>query len=416
MSQQVLLEGGQILDTGTRTALSDGYLLVDGGRVVEFGPVEDLDASVDPDRRIDITGRTAMPGIVDAHAHLSYTAETLRDGLGFTNPKNSLEYNAIGATKSARDTLSRGVTSIRDIGSRGGIAVAVRDAVEDGLVPGPRVVASGPILTTTAGLTDVHPPWIEEHAGFRQRIDGVDEAIRAVREQAKLGVDNVKVEASGEWIAPFADSTTRTMREDEIRAVVEEAHARDMTVAAHAKAKEAIENAARAGVDTVEHGTFLDAEAAALLRENDVALVGTLTGQTDIAEKAVEEGDQPEELVEQLRAEIQTLRDAVRLAHEEGVTVLTGTDSGPPHSAQGNTGEEVAYLVEYGGFDPMEAIVAGTETTAEAVGLSDVGTLEPGAVADVVVLDGDPLADPGLLADPGNVTSVLKAGTPVEAV
>lgn len=409
MSQQLLLSGGRLIDTDAGEVIEDAAVLVDPPHVVSAGPIEDV-PHPDDAREIDATGKTLLPGLVDSHAHLTYTATTLRDGLQFTDPKNSLPYNTVGAVENARINLQRGVTSIRDPGSRGEIAVAIRDAVEDGIIEGPRVRASGPIVSTTGGLTDTLPSWIDSDTGFMMRTNGPEEAVEAVREQAKMGVDNVKIEASGEWISQFADSRTPTMRPAEIEAVVDVAHSRGLSVAAHAKAREAIENCARAGVDTIEHGTFLDEETADLLVENDVAMTGTLTGQIDIAEKAVEVGGQPEHLVQQLQSEIATLKEAVRLAHDRGVTVITGTDSGPPHSAQGNVSEELGHLVEHGGFTPMEAVVAGTKTTAEVIDLPDVGVLAPDYRADLLVLDADPLADIHALADPENIDCVIKDG------
>lgn len=413
MTETTLFTGGRLLDTERGEVVPDASVLVEGASVSHAGP--GAPQSVPDDvREVDLDGRTIMPGLVDAHAHLTYTALTLTDGLRFTEPRNSLEYNTVGAVENARRHLARGVTSIRDIGARGSIAVAVRDAVEDGIVPGPRIRASGPILTTTGGLLDVHPPWLQSRAGMITEVNGVDEVIRAVREQAKLRVDNVKLEASGEWISPFATSQTPTMRADEIEAAVEVAHGRGMTVAAHAKASESIVTAAEAGVDTVEHGTYLDDDGIEAMLDNDVALVGTLTGQTDIATKAIGTG-QPRQRVEQLQAEIDTLADAVRRAHEAGITVLTGTDSGPPHSAQGNTSEEVGYLVERAGFDPMEALVAGTRVTAEVCGFDDVGVLAPDMRADLLVVNGDPVADVSCLQAPENLDVVMKDGVVFDA-
>jgi imidazolonepropionase-like amidohydrolase len=413
MGDATLFTGGRLLDTASETVVTDATVLVEGTRVSFAGPGAPDDIP-DEATEVSLDGRTIMPGLVDAHAHLTYTATTLTDGLRFTEPRNSLEYNTVGAVENARVHLERGVTSIRDIGARGSIAVAIRDAVEDGIVPGPRVRASGPILTTTGGLLDVHPPWLSSRAGMITEVNGVDEVIRAVREQAKLRVDNVKLEASGEWISPYATSKTPTMRFEEVEAAVEVAHARELTVAAHAKASEAIVTAADAGVDTIEHGTYLDDGGIEAMRDNDVALVGTLTGQTDIATKAIGTG-QPRHLVEQLQAEIDTLADAVRRAHEAGITVLTGTDSGPPHSAQGNTSEEVGYLVERAGFTPMEALVAGTRVTAERIGLDDVGVLAAGRRADLLVVDGDPVADVTCLQDPENLDVVMKDGVVLES-
>ncbi len=412
MSDSLFVKGGALI-TGDETRLIErGGVVTEDDRVVSAGPLAELDVPSRADE-IDATGKTIIPGLVDAHAHLSYTEATLRDRLRFIDPRNSVEYNTIGGAVNAELNLERGVTSLRDVGSRGGLAVAVRDAVEDGLIPGPRVKASGPMLTTTGGLADWAPGWIDADTGFVTRVDSTDEATRAAREQVKLGVDNIKVEASGEWISAFSSSRTPTMRREEIEAVVEVAHDRGVTVAAHAKAAEAIVNAARAGVDTVEHGTYLDDEGVEAMRENDVTLVTTVRGFIDIADGAAESGHPPEK-VQTVRDELDTHKRAQRKAHEAGVTVAAGTDSGPPYSSQGNLNEELVALVEHCGFSPLEAIVAGTRTAAEAIGLDDAGTLEAGNYADLVVVDGDPVDDVRVLADRGNLSVVVKGGEVVE--
>lgn len=412
MADSLFVRGGTLVDTGAERVIDDAGVVTTGERIVAVGPVEDLDVPADADE-IDASGRTILPGFVDAHAHLSYTETTLRDRLRFIDPRNSVEYNTIGGTVNAGLNLERGVTSLRDVGSRGGLAVAVRDAVEDGLIPGPRVKASGPMLTTTGGLADWAPEWIDADAGFITRVDSADEATRAAREQIKLGVDTIKVEASGEWISTFASSRTPTMRQAEIEAVVAVAHDHDVTVAAHAKAAEAIVNAARAGVDTVEHGTYLDDEGIEALTEHDVTLVTTVRGFIDIADGAAESGHPPEK-VQTVRDELDTHKRAQRRAHDAGVTVAAGTDSGPPYSSQGNLNQEIVALVEHCGFSPLEAIVAGTRTAAEAIGLDDAGTLEAGSYADLIVVDGDPVDDVGVLADWGNLSVVVKGGEVIE--
>lgn len=389
--------------------LTDAGVVIENGRICQVGVVENLDV---PDKvpTVEASGKTLLPGLVDAHVHLTYTETTLRDRLEFTNPRNSAEYNAIEATGIAEAHIEKGITSLRDIGSRGGLAVAIRDTIEDDLVTGPRVRASGPILTATGGLADLYPDWIDAATPLVRKISGPGDAIEAVREQAKAGVDNVKIEASGEWINPYSDSQTPTASEAELTAAVDAAHSRGLTAAAHAKARGAIETALNAGIDTIEHGTFVDGELIDRMREDEVPLVTTITCYENVLENGLEA--YPPERVEVLREEIDRHYDAIRRAHEAGVPVAVGTDTGPPFSSHGHgaAADEIVHLVESCGFVPIEALQAATRTAAMAAGFDDVGVIEPGARGDVIVVNGDPSQDPSVLQHHDQITHVVKGG------
>jgi imidazolonepropionase-like amidohydrolase len=408
----VFLHGERLFD-GERV-ITDGAALIKDGTVREVGPAEEVTRPDRPDST-ELRGETVLPGLVDAHVHLTYTETTLRNRLEFSDPRNSLEYNTIESLGVAAEHLEKGVTAIRDIGSRRWLAVAIRDAVEDGLVAGPRIAASGPILTVTGGLTDLYPEWIDATTEFVRHVSGPAEAREAAREQIKAGVDNVKIEASGEWINPYSDSRTPTASPEELAAVVDTAHARGVRVAAHAKAAPSIENALDAGVDTIEHGTFLDEGLMKRMREQGVPLVTTLTCYRNVLRRGTEA--YPDERVEVLRREMDQHTDTVRRASELGVQVAAGTDTGPPFSAHGHgaVADEIVHLIDVG-LSPREALQAATTTAATAAGLEGTaGRLAPERHGDALLVDGNPLEDPTVLQDHDRITHVLKDGSLVKS-
>ncbi|MDZ7849383.1 MAG: amidohydrolase family protein [Halodesulfurarchaeum sp.] len=350
-----------------------------------------------------------MPGIVDAHTHLTIFNSRVRGRYRLSDPKNSLPYNTIRAMENVRAYLEKGVTAQREVGGREYISVSIRDAIEEGRIPGPRVQPSGPILTPTAGLDDKRPYFVEGNLANGWEVNGETEIIQAVREQYKAGVATIKLDASGAWTA-FSSSTTPTMTEPEIAAAVGEAHKFGIRVAAHAQATEGIKNAVRAGVDTVEHATYIDDEALDLLVENDVYVIPTLIPFVEFlkADDAVEMNDSQQA---QLEADREAQLDSFRRAQERGVKLAVGSDAIPPLVSHGDTYREIALFVKHG-FSPGDALVAATKNSAEALAIdADVGTLEPGKLADLIVIDGDPLDDISVLGDSTNPQIVMKGGT-----
>ena len=222
---------------------------------------------------LDCAGLTMMPGLIDAHAHLVYSGFHSLDAID----RCSIETHTINAVLNANRVLQAGYTTIRDVGTVGNVAVAVRDAITEGKVPGPTVVASGSILFGTGGLGETLPPhWTSEH-GLGKRVDGPDEIRREVRRQIRAGVDNIKLAASGVEVGPYAWTWMTTFSEEEIRVAVDEAHRWGRTVAIHAQSYDSVRFALRAGVDTIEHGTRIDSEAIELFRRSDTVLVPTLS-------------------------------------------------------------------------------------------------------------------------------------------
>src|SRR5438093_580857 len=210
-----------------------------------------------------------MPGMIDCHFHGAYDDVTCWEDYDL---RRSIEHTVILAARNAQTLLEIGFTSARETGSRSLVSIAVRDLINAGVLVGPRLLASGRIISTTGGLADGYGYWVENRASLGQIADGAQAVALAVREQVKYGADVVKIEASGTGISPFSDSRKQTMTIEEMTAAVREAHRNGVRVACHAQATAGIKNAVRAGVDTVEHGSFLDEEGAVLMKERGTVL------------------------------------------------------------------------------------------------------------------------------------------------
>jgi imidazolonepropionase-like amidohydrolase len=398
------LVNARLIDGLGNPPLEDGYVQVEEGRFARVGPVSDLPRPSREDRpRIDLEGQTILPGLIDCHAHLVYSGFRRLDELD----RCSVETCTINAVRNAEAVLRAGYTTIRDLGTVGNVAVAVRDAIAHGKIRGPRVVASGRILSSTGGHVDTLPAWWENRGGLGVRVDGPDDVIRAVRQQVKDGVDNIKLGASGAEVSPYAHTWMTTMNEEEIRAAVHEAHRWGRTVAVHCQSYDAVKFALRAGADTVEHGTRLDDEAIELFRASETFLVPTLCTLYSVLELGARLDLMPKQ-----REEMEVNRplwvESFRRAHEAGVPIATGGDIGNryPH---GTNAREIELLVGEG-MTPLEAIRAATSTAARAIRREDRGSLEPGKLADLIVLDGDPLADIRVLQDQARIRAIVKGG------
>jgi imidazolonepropionase-like amidohydrolase len=403
-----------LLIPGCGEPVPDGVVVLDGSRIDYAGPA----GMAPPTPGVPVwRAATVMPGMWDCHGHF-LGARTFDLG------RLPLEPLALRAARSARDlraALDAGVTSVREVG---GLGVELARAVAEGVLDGPAIYAAGAILSTTGGHGDLHSfplDWVEAFAsvtGTMRLADGPDECARATREQLRRNAKVIKVCASGGVLSEVDDPIHQQFTMAELRAIVEVAGLADRAVAAHCHGKPGIMAALRAGVRTIEHGTYLDDECCDAMRETGAILVPTRTIIEDIlANKPVV----PDYAVAKLEATADIHAQAVTRAYEHGVTIAMGTDiglTGPDRpNAWGQNGSEPGYLVKLG-LTPLEAIEATTATGPLTLGpqAPRSGRLAEGYDADVITLDADPLADIGVLADPDRVTGVWTGGRRVKGM
>ncbi|MGI9657348.1 MAG: amidohydrolase family protein [Gaiellaceae bacterium] len=404
------LTNATVFPATSEESIDNGTVILDGETISWVGPSGDAPVA---DESVDCTGKTVTPGFVDAHAHLIYDEVTEPYTIELARP---LERAAIDAALNARLLLELGFTSIRDVGTRGNIAVTVRDAVADGRLSGPRVKASKQIISVWGGLGDMHPTHIfkrEQYAAaLTEIVSGPWQARDAVRQHVKDGVDWVKCEASGTGFNPLCPADRDTMSFEELKAICDEAGDKNRPVVCHAESRNSIIKAAKAGVTTIEHAIYLDDEGIQAVLDAGVAICPTLGLYTAFAKKGPEFGIPPE-IVAAHNITHEKHAKAIRRAYDAGITLIAGSDSGLSVFPQGGCLEEVSSYVELLGLTTAQALLTMTRDAAAVVGFDDAGTLEVGRRADVVVVDGDPLGDIRALTRDGAIETVIQGGSVV---
>jgi imidazolonepropionase-like amidohydrolase len=398
----VLIKAGKLIDVRAGRVLTDQSILIEGDRIKQVGAYGSVQAPSGA-RMIDLSNATVLPGLIDCHTHL--TGDPGHNGyesLGISVPRQAL-YGA----KNARLTLEAGFTTVRNVGAGGYSDVALRDAINAGDVPGPRIDASGPAIGVTGGHMDNSLLAPEYHHSAGGIADGVPAVIAKVREEVKYGADVIKIAASGGVLSKGDSPEATQFSDEEIRAIVVEAHRLGRKVAAHAHGAAGIKQAVAAGVDSIEHGSFIDAEAIRLMKEKGTYLVPTLY----LADWFIENYQRlrvPEFMVEKAKVVMPAARRNIEAAFKAGVKVAFGTDAAVyPH---GLNAHEFAVMVKLG-LTPMQSIQAATVNAADLLGWSDrVGSIEPGRFADIVAVSGDPIQDVTQLEHP---LFVMKGGVVV---
>jgi imidazolonepropionase-like amidohydrolase len=398
----VVIRAGRLLDVKTGKTLTNQAIIIQGDKITEVtGAVDQImpkDATI-----IDLPNATVLPGLIDAHTHLTMTTN-----FGYSRLAISVPREALYGARNARVTLDAGFTTVRNVGASGFSDVALRDAINAGDVPGPRMMVSGPALSITGGHADNNLLPFEYHAESDGVADGVDGVRHMVRRNIKYGSDLIKFMASGGVLSKGDNPQASQYTKEEMRAIVDEAHRLGRKVAAHAHGAEAIRWASEAGVDSIEHGSYIDDAAIAAMKKNGTYLVPTLYLADWFMENAEKIGT-PADLIAKAREVMPAARKNVARAFAAGVKVGFGTDAAVyPH---GLNAHEFAVMVKLG-LTPLQAIQAATINDADLLGWSDkAGTIEPGKWADIVAVDGDPLADVTTLE---RVKFVMKGGDVVK--
>ena len=380
----------RVVDGISEQPVEDGAVAVEDENISSVGAAADLPADMDV---VDLGDVTLLPGLIDAHVHLVWDASAA------PHEVVASESRVLTALRCARNAvlhLRAGVTTVRDTGATDALSVDLARAVELGLIPGPRIVPTGRVIAMTGG-----------HAWFLGReADGSDAVRHAAREELKGGASCIKFMASGGIYGGAEEPGSPQLTVEEMRAGVEEAHKAGCKVAAHAYSVAAISNALEAGVDSIEHGSFLDIETAERMREGGVYLVPTISVYAAMNAKGPELGA-PDYVLRKTPEVLNASREAFQLALEAGVPIAAGTDCGAPGHPHGTLPEELRLMVE-AGATPMQALRFGTATAAELLSIGDeLGTLEPGKKADIVAVAGDPLEDIKALRE---VRLVLRGG------
>ena len=396
----ILIRGGLLFDGTGREPLPGGAVLVEGKRIAAVGLEREV--SVPPDAGlIDAAGALIMPGMFNLHDHVARKSlRAPKPGLSFREQGAKLmaepvEYLALHSARNALVELLSGVTTIRDMGLAGYSAIALRRAINEGLLTGPRLLPCGKPICITGGHAH---PWSRE-------ADGPDEVRKAVREQIRAGADCIKFMGSGGLVAfPDEDPDVPEYNLDELQAGVFEAHKFHLRCAVHAYPAAAIKNAVRAGIDSIDHGVYMDEEAIDLMLEHGTALVPTMSGLAYLPRQYRSVG--LIELSEEIeRRVLGQHKVSVKAAYEAGIPIGVGTDTG------GEVVEEMELLQEAAGLTSLECLEAATRVSAEIAGLADtLGTLEPGKLADVILVDPAAVEE---ISQAGNVRMVLKEGQPV---
>ena len=404
------IKNGFLIDGNGGPPTERAGLLVQGEKIAWVGRMEEAPA-VPPDARvIDAPGKTIMPGLVEAHLHLSY--RDVRD-LPDLDLKCPVEETTIRAVAHAKICLESGYTAAVSAGALHRVDVAMRNSIREGIIDGPRLVAAGRDICATAGMLDWNGSWLKlGMEGLGIFADGVDECRKAARMVIKEGADIVKTYVTGEGMIFECTADEVTYSEEEIRVICEEAHRRGKRVSAHSRGAEGCKMSVRAGVDILDHGTLVDEECIDLIAERNVFVVPALNYQVAVLARGGDFGFTPEFLDRTLyREELETACVNMRKLFDAGVRVLPGGDYGFAWCPHGEYARDLQTFVEDIGLTPMQTLVAATKWGSELMRMEDqIGTLEAGKLADLLLVDGNPLDDICVLQDKSRLARVMQGG------
>ncbi len=399
-----LIKAGRLIDVRAGRVLTNQGILVEGERIKSVGEADEILKSAPRDAAvIDLARATVLPGLIDAHTHVLLQGDITQPDYDEQLLKESIPYRTIRATVAARTALLNGFTAIRDLETEGAMYadVDVKRAIQKGIIPGPRMFVSTRAFSATGMYPLLGYSWELKVPEGVQVVDGPDEIRKAVRGQVKYGADWIKFYCDRKYYLERGKLRSKVnFTEEEMRAIVEEAHRLDRRVAAHAIGKDGIMAALKAGVDTIEHGDGFDEESINLMVEKGVYWCPTIYVTAYVAEGRAAAGNSI------WKAMLDLERKAFGLAVSKGAKIAYGTDAGG-YSWTENQAKEFSYMVQYG-MTPMQAIQSATVVAAELLqAAADLGAVEPGKYADIVAVNGDPLAD---ISELERVKFVMKGG------
>lgn len=412
MTATILIEGGTVIDGIGDTPRSNESVLISDGTITAVGAHADALAHGRSDiERIAAQGKTVMPGMIDAHTHLSFGEPTGNDELFFHRTE---AFSAMLSARNARKVLRAGVTSVLDADCLWNIGVELRDAIEANVVEGPRMAAGGNALMTMLGGTAGRLIADEGRTGYATVVHNLEGISQEVRRQVKYGVDWIKVMVTG-LIPSVKGPEVKVWNKTEMQTVVDAAHDLSTPVVGHCRNSLSTKEAAEAGMDLIYHASYMDDDALEAVISHRTALCPTFTLLGNLYDYGERVGTNPD-LLNVFKAELEVTGRAIGKAKDAGVRVIAGSETGFAITPIGEWhARELEMLVEYAGFTPMEAIKAATSEAAWVMKMDGkLGAVAPGYAADVIVVDGDPLRDIKVLARHGAITEVIKAGKRID--
>jgi imidazolonepropionase-like amidohydrolase len=404
VAQNTYLHCGNIIDTKSGKVLNEKTIVIKGNTIVSVNDGFITSDNAD-DVIVDLKSKTVMPGLIDMHVHIEGETSPTRYLDRFTKNKSDV---AFVSAEIANRTLLSGFTTVRDLGGSG-VNVSLRDAINKGIVSGPRIYTAEKAIGTTGGHADPTNGMRKDLMGDPGPAEGVinspEDARKAVRQRYKNGADLIKITATGGVLSVAKNGQNAQFTQEEVNEIVKTAEEYGMVVAAHAHGKEGMKRAVIGGVQTIEHGSFMDAEVAKLMKENNTYLVPTLSAGRYVEEKAKIPNYYPDVILPKIASTMEVLDDTFSMVVKENVPIAFGTDAGVfPH---GENAKEFIYMVE-AGWSPMFSIKSATITNAKLLGMEDkLGVIESGYLADIIAVDEDPTKDISTMVE---VSFVMKDG------